>query len=193
MTETEPEQGLADRIEHLYASDPQFRAAAPLPQVTDAAHRPGLRLWEVVAEYLDGYLDRPALGQRACEVRHDAGRATTALLSGFDTITYRQLRERVAALSAAWQSRGCRPGDFAAVLGFTSIDYATVYLTCIRLGAVFVPLQTSSTPTQLAHRRRDGTARVRGEPRIAGERRRGSHRRAVGTAAGGVRLHQRRR
>ncbi|MBV9350580.1 MAG: AMP-binding protein, partial [Mycobacterium sp.] len=155
MTETGREQRLVQRIEQLYATDPQFRAAAPLAEVTDAAHQPQLRLWEVVETYLNGYLDRPALGQRACEPRRDdtTGRTTTALLPGFDTITYRQLRDRVEALSAAWQSTlpdGFNPGDFIAVLGFTSIDYATIYLTCLRLGAVFVPLQTSSTATQLA-------------------------------------------
>lgn len=155
MTETGREQRLVQRIEQLYATDPQFRAAAPLAEVTDAAHQPQLRLWEVVERYLNGYLDRPALGQRACEPRRDdtTGRTRTALLPGFDTITYRQLRARVEALSAAWQSTlpgGVNSGDFIAVLGFTSIDYATIYLTCLRLGTVFVPLQTSSTATQLA-------------------------------------------
>ena len=155
MPETGREQRLARRIDQLYASDPQFRAAAPFAEVTEAAHASGRRLWQVVDEYLTGYADRPALGQRCCEVRHDAttGRTTTALLSGFETITYRELRDRAAALSTAWQSDlpgGFAPGDFIAVLGFTSIDYATVYLTCLRLGAVFVPLQTSSTAAQLA-------------------------------------------
>jgi fatty acid CoA ligase FadD9 len=158
MTETVTDSGrdqrLTERVEQLYANDPQFRAAASSPEVTDAAHRPGLRLGEVVDTYLSGYADRPALGQRCCEVVRDpgTGRATTTLLSGFDTITYRELAERVAALAAAWQSGlagGFAPGDFVAVLGFTSIDYVVHYLACIRLGAVFVPLQTSSTAAQL--------------------------------------------
>ncbi|OBB93993.1 carboxylic acid reductase [Mycobacterium sp. 852002-40037_SCH5390672] len=159
MTETvndsDREQRLAERVEQLYANDPQFRAAASMPEVTDAAHRSGLRLSEVVDTYLSGYADRPALGQRACEVVRDpaSGRAATTLLSGFETITYRELGGRVAALAAAWQSDlpgGFNPGDFVSVLGFTSIDYVVHYLACIRLGAVFVPLQTSSTAAQLA-------------------------------------------
>jgi fatty acid CoA ligase FadD9 len=119
--------------------------------VTEDAHRGSLRLWQVVDTYLEGYRDRPALGQRACEVRRDqaTGRNTTALLAGFHTIAYRELADRAVALSAAWQSAGVAPGDFVSVLGFTSIDYATIYLTCLRLGAVFVPLQTTSTPAQL--------------------------------------------
>ncbi|OBK48799.1 oxidoreductase [Mycobacterium kubicae] len=138
----------------MFANDPQFRAAAVIPEVTQAAHRPGLRLSEIVDTYLQGYADRPALGQRAGEVTRDdtTGNATTTLLSGFKTITYRELRERVVALANAWHAGlpgGFTPGDFVAVLGFTSVDYAVNYLACIRLGAVFVPLQTSSTAAQL--------------------------------------------
>jgi len=79
MAETEPDQRLTQRVDHLYATDPQFRAAAPLQEVTDAAHGAGLRLWEVVEQYLNGYTDRPALGQRAREVTRDetTGRTTT--------------------------------------------------------------------------------------------------------------------
>nr|WP_082959938.1 carboxylic acid reductase [Mycobacterium sp. E2462] len=149
------EQRVAERVDRLYASDPQFRAAAPLPEVTEAAHRPGLRLAQVVDIYLERYAERPALGQRACEVTPDpvTGGAATTLLSGFETITYRELGTRAAAVAGAWHAGlpgGFRPGDFIAVLGFTSIDYVVQYLACIRLGAVFVPLQTSSTAAQLA-------------------------------------------
>lgn len=155
MTDPLRERRVAERVERLYANDPQFRAAAPSAEVTEAAHRAGLRLCEVVDTYLAGYADRPALGQRACEVTRaeSSGAATTTLLSGFETITYRELADRVAALSAAWQHGmrgGFRPGDFVTVLGFTSIDYVVNYLACIRLGAVFVPLQTSSSAAQLA-------------------------------------------
>ncbi|MEV5651301.1 carboxylic acid reductase [Nocardia sp. NPDC052254] len=152
MDETARDQRLPRRIDHLYTTDPQFRAAAPLPEVIDAAQRPGLRLWEVVAEYLNGYADRPALAQRAREVTRDetTGRRTTTLLPSFDTITYGQLHDRVTELAGAWWSSGFRAGDVVAVLGFTSIDYALIDLACIRLGAVFVPLQTSSTVSRLA-------------------------------------------
>ncbi|MGH3959546.1 carboxylic acid reductase [Mycobacterium sp.] len=155
MTQPDRDQQLADRIDHLFATDPQFRAATPSAEVTDAAHRPGLRLWQVIEEFLNGYADRPALGQRAREVTHDAatGRAATTLLSGFDTITYRRLADNVAALASVWRTSlpgGFHPGDFVAVLGFTSTGYAIITLACARLGAVFVPLQTSSSVGQLA-------------------------------------------
>jgi fatty acid CoA ligase FadD9 len=155
VTDTAREQRLARRIEHLYATDPQFQAAAPLPEVTNAAQRDGLRLSDVVQEYFTGYADRPALGQRGLVVRQDrtTGRTSTALLPGFDTITYRELRDRITALSSTWQSHltgGLHPGDFIALLGLTSVDCVTIYLTCIHMGAVFVPLHTGATPAQLA-------------------------------------------
>ena len=80
MTGSGREQRLIQRIKQLHATDPQFRAAAPLVEVTDAAHQPGLRLWEVVEKYLNGYSDRPAVGQRACESQRDetTGRTATA-------------------------------------------------------------------------------------------------------------------
>ena len=42
-----------------------------------------------------------------------------------------------------------RPGDRVAILGFTSIDYTTVDMALLRLGAVSVPLQTSAPVAQL--------------------------------------------
>ena len=56
---------LARRIADLNANDPQFRKAQPIPEVIDAARRPGLRLAEILQKLADGYADRPALGQRA--------------------------------------------------------------------------------------------------------------------------------
>jgi fatty acid CoA ligase FadD9 len=144
-----------ERLKELYERDPQFRAAAPSPEVTADALRPELRSWQVVQAYLDGYADRPALGQRCREITRDdaTGRAALTLLPGFETITYRQLRDRVEAVSASWQSSlrdGLRPGDFVSVLGFSSIGYAIIYLTCVRMGAVFVPMQASTPVTTLA-------------------------------------------
>ena len=59
------EERLARRIAHLYAGDPQFAAATPDPAVIEAARRPGRRLAEILKTFVDGYSDRPALGQRA--------------------------------------------------------------------------------------------------------------------------------
>ena len=42
-----------------------------------------------------------------------------------------------------------RPGDRVCVLGFTSVDYATIDMALVQLGAVSVPLQTSAPVSQL--------------------------------------------
>ena len=81
------------RIHELYATDPQFAAARPDEAVSAAMERPGLRLPQLVQTVMEGYADRPALGQRAVQFVKDpdTGRTTAELLPRFETITYREL------------------------------------------------------------------------------------------------------
>ena len=142
------------RIAQLYASDPQFQAAEPIPEVIDAARRPGLRLPEVIETLVEGYADRPALGQRARELVLDpaTGRTTTRLLPTFETISYGDLWTRVRAVAAAWrrdETSPVNPGDFVATIGFAGPSYLTVELVCAYLGLVSVPLQHSAPPSVL--------------------------------------------
>ena len=101
---------------------------------------------------MDGYANRPALGQRAVQLVNDpdTGRTTAELLPRFETITYRELWHRAGAIASAWTNKPIRPGDRVCVLGFTSVDYTIIDVALIRLGAVAVPLQTSAALTQLA-------------------------------------------
>ncbi|MFD7669106.1 carboxylic acid reductase [Streptomyces sp. NPDC059788] len=145
----------ARRGAHLYATDPQFRAALPLDAVSEAIRRPDLPLAELVATVMDGYADRPALGERATEpvTDPDTGRTTLRLLERFDTITYGELWERAGAVASEWRhhpDHAVGPGDFVAVLGATSAEYAVVDLACVRSGAVSVPLQAGAPAGQLA-------------------------------------------
>ncbi len=147
MTETTQDQRLRDRIARLYATDPQFAAAAPDPAV---APDPALGLAAVVRAVLTGYADRPALGERAVEHRTDpaTGRRTAAPLPRFDTLSYGELWHRVSAVSAALADT-VAAGDRIAILGFTSTDYTTVDIATTQLAAVTVPLQTSSSAADL--------------------------------------------
>lgn len=150
MTNSPREERLQLRVENLYARDAQFAAAKPDPAVGEAADDPGLRLPGVVTTVLDGYADRPALGQRAVELVTDPGGRTTAkLLPRFDTISYGELGRRVRAASAALHGEPVVPGDRIAILGFTSPDYVVVDTAAALLGAVSVPLQTSAPHAQL--------------------------------------------
>ncbi|GAB5900951.1 carboxylic acid reductase [Mycolicibacterium mageritense] len=150
-TETREER-LARRITELSATDPQFAAAIPDEAVTAAVDEPGLPLPQIVQTVLQGYSDRPALGERAVEFVADpaTGRTMARLLPRFDTITYGQLWDRVRATAAAWHEAGVTAGDRVAILGFTSADYTALDTALGQLGAVSVPLQTSSSPAALA-------------------------------------------
>ncbi|UXA08971.1 thioester reductase domain-containing protein [Mycobacterium sp. SMC-2] len=148
---TNHDERLERRIEDLTANDPQFAAARPDPSVEAALEEPGLRLPQVIRAVLEGYADRPALAQRVLEFVEDpaTGRTRLELLPRFETITYRQLGDRVGALGRAWASDDVHVGDRVCVLGFNSVDYATIDMALATISAVSVPLQTSASPTSL--------------------------------------------
>jgi fatty acid CoA ligase FadD9 len=148
-------QQQASRLEKLRAEDAQFSAAGALEAVSAAKRQPGLRLAQLVQIVMEGYPDRPALGERARELVTDpaTGRKTFRLLPRFDTITYRELWTRARATAGDWhldRRRPLQPGEFVCILGFTSPEYATLILASIHLGAVIVPLQTSAPASQHA-------------------------------------------
>jgi fatty acid CoA ligase FadD9 len=150
MSTDSREARLERRIADLYATDEEFAAAKPDEAVSAAAAQPGLRLPEVVRNVLEGYAERPALGQRAVEyVTDGTGRTTAQLLPRFDTVSYGRLWERVEAFGAALRDDPIRPGDRVAILGFTSVDYTVIDIALTQLGAVSVPLQTSAPQAQL--------------------------------------------
>jgi len=151
MSTTTQEERLARRVDHLTANDPQFAAAKPDPAVAEALARPGLRLPQIFQTAVDGYAERPALGQRVVEFVKDpkTGRTSLELLPRYETITYRELGDRVGALARALTHDSVRAGDRVCVLGFNSIDYATIDMALGTIGVVSVPLQTSAAITQL--------------------------------------------
>ena len=140
------EERLERRIRDLYATDRQFADTRPSERITKSIESPELRLPQIVATIFDGYADRPALGQRSVQFVTDSatGRTSAELLPRFDTITYRELSDRVIAVAAGLNQNPVRPADRVAVLGVTSIDYAIVDMALLRLGAIAVPLQTSA-------------------------------------------------
>jgi fatty acid CoA ligase FadD9 len=147
------DERLARRVAELYDSDPQFRAAAPLPEVIEAACSPDLRLTQIFETIVEGYADRPALGQRARELVTDAtGRTSVQLLPRFETISYREVWDRVRAIASAWRHDPAHPvtvGDVVATVGFSSADYLVVDMVCAYLGLVTVPLQHNASVARL--------------------------------------------
>ncbi len=157
------EERLERRIADLYVTDQQFADAKPNPEISAAIEQPGLPLAEAARTVMEGYSDRPAVGQRAVEFVTDpqSGRTTAKVLPHFETISYGEVWSRVGALTSALFD--VLPGDRICILGFTSVDYTVIDLTTVTLGAVSVPLQTSAPTTQLRpdpHRNRTGGLRV---------------------------------
>ncbi|WP_288496130.1 carboxylic acid reductase [uncultured Pantoea sp.] len=113
-----------------------------------------MRLAHVVSEVFEKYSERPAIGERDYEYHTDPldDAVIMRLLPGYRTQTFKQLQDKVEAIAGEWHHNALYPlkeGDRVAVLAFTSSDYASVDLACIRLGAISVHLQTSFAHGQL--------------------------------------------
>src|SRR5271156_6573905 len=139
------------RAAELAANDPEFAAARPDAAVAAAIEAAGTRFPQVTKAVLEGYSDRPALAQRAYELVKDpqTGRTSAKLMPWFDKVSYGELAHRVDELSRALADGLVSAGDRVTVLGFTSVDYATIDVALGVVGAVSVPLQTSAAIAQL--------------------------------------------
>jgi fatty acid CoA ligase FadD9 len=87
---------------------------------------------ELFARVCQIYADRPCLSFRG------------------DVITYGEFWARVVSLSGALAER-ISPGERVGICGFGSIDWVIADLSCLYLGAVSVPLETSISPPVLQH------------------------------------------
>lgn len=96
------------------------------------------RLPRAIERIFARYADRPAFATRA------GGPG-----SPYETVSYEQIWRRVTALAGAWQGE-VNPGDFVAILGFTSADFVTVDLASTILGAPNVPLQAGAPASRIA-------------------------------------------
>ena len=142
--------GLLSRFQKLISSDAQLAAATPDPAITAALGEPGLLLTDVIRTVMNGYADRPALGQRAVEFVTDADGRTVAAFAA--PLRHPDLPRDLDPRARARRRTGrqpVQPGDRVATLGFTSADYAVVDMALSLTGAVAVPLQTSAPVSQL--------------------------------------------
>ena len=76
-------------------------------------------------------------------------------------LTYAALGVESARFAAALIARGVNPGDRVLVQADKSVDVVLLYAACLRLGAVFVPVNVANTLHEVAHFLGDA------EPRIA--------------------------
>ena len=79
------------------------------------------------------------------EYRGDA----PALYDGQETLSWREVADKVERIAARLQADGLQRGQAVAILGTTCNAYALVYLAAIRAGGCAAPLTTSASPDQL--------------------------------------------
>ena len=83
-----------------------------------------------------------------------------AVRDGDRTLTYRQLADRIAAVGAGLQHAGVTAGDRVAYLGGNSAALLSTMFAVLRIGGVFVPLNTRLAVAELAYMLEDSGARV---------------------------------
>ena len=107
------EERLARRIADLYATDQQFADAGRARPSPRPSNSPIMRLPQVVQTVIDGYADRPALGQRAVEFVTDPRPAAHPpnCCPGSTPSPTAELSDRVSAVATALTQSPVRPGD----------------------------------------------------------------------------------
>jgi malonyl-CoA/methylmalonyl-CoA synthetase len=75
-------------------------------------------------------------------------------------VTYAALRESSGRIASTLAGVGVAPGDRVAVQVDKSPEAVLLYLACLRMGAVFVPINVANTPSEVDYFLRDSSARV---------------------------------
>ncbi len=141
------------RLLDLAKKDRYIGDRTPNLSIWDAAATEGLTQDKVVATFLDGYAERPALGKRAYDVQtNDLGEKVREYLPAFETIIYRALHDNIKALAMAWRTHPhCRVerDEFVCIMGFADMDFAVIDVACAYAKAITVPLTSSTAGADL--------------------------------------------
>ncbi len=113
-----------------------------------------MRLARIVSQVMQKNSNFPAIGEREKKYITDTktGQVRIELVNSYRTITFGQMWAKAEAIANNWYRSShsiLREGDRVAIIAFTSGDYATIDLACIRLGAVSIHLQANSSHEQL--------------------------------------------
>jgi acyl-CoA synthetase (AMP-forming)/AMP-acid ligase II len=84
---------------------------------------------------------------------------TPALRDDKGELSWAAMDERLDRIAARLVETGLERGQSVAILGYSSIAYALVFLAAVRAGGVAAPLTTSASPEQLAGMAADSGAR----------------------------------
>ncbi|MEQ1581922.1 MAG: malonyl-CoA synthase [Steroidobacteraceae bacterium] len=80
--------------------------------------------------------------------------------SGARLVTGRELDDAAARYAAVLRDAGLKAGDRLAVQVEKSLENVFVYLGCLRLGAIYMPLNTAYQPAEISYFLGDATPRV---------------------------------
>src|ERR1700730_97479 len=75
-------------------------------------------------------------------------------------IGYVELREESGRIASALITRGVAPGDRVAAQVDKSPEAILLYVACLRLGAIFVPINVANTANEVEYFLRDSQPRV---------------------------------
>jgi malonyl-CoA/methylmalonyl-CoA synthetase len=76
------------------------------------------------------------------------------------TLSYASLRDQAGRFASALIRRGVVPGDRVAAQVDKSAEAVLLYAACLRMGAVFVPINVANTPNEVEYYLRDSQPRV---------------------------------
>ncbi len=85
---------------------------------------------------------------------------TALALADGSAWTYRDLENRAAALAGALRDRGVSPGDRVLTQTSKSPDVIALYLATLRIGAIYLPLNTAYTPAEVDFFRQDAQPKI---------------------------------
>ncbi len=77
--------------------------------------------------------------------------STFLRVPGRPSLTYRDVDHRSACMASAMRQLGVEVGDRVMVQVEKSTDNVALYLACLRIGAVFLPLNTAYTPGEVGY------------------------------------------
>jgi malonyl-CoA/methylmalonyl-CoA synthetase len=75
-------------------------------------------------------------------------------------LSYADLRHASGRMAATLAALGVQPGERVAVQAEKSVDALLLYVACLRMGAVFVPISTANTVNEVEHFLKDSQPRV---------------------------------
>ena len=93
------------------------------------------------------------------EAQRRSDRLFLRTLEGRD-FSYAALRELSGRIAGVLQRRGVQSGDRVAVQVDKSAEAVFLYVACLRIGAVFVPINVANTPNEVEYYLRDSQPRV---------------------------------